>query len=608
MLSVLHLAEYAGPNPFAAEPVVVVRIVKGPDGDGPLAISRMREAFPDWVGECAGEADCIAQWSLGALNEIRGFIHAAGARPGGEGPIAWLGYHHLATSRAALELAASLVSQAARPEGLDLEAADRQLEALWERCRQWHPDYQARVLMQGARVRGIPYQQWLPAGKHWQFGWGRRSRVFEETQSIDDSAIGTRLQRDKVRTKALMVSLGMPTPGFALVSERHDLPAAARKIGWPCVLKPNDLGAGRGVTAGIRDLAQLETAFDAARAMTQHPILIEKFARGSDHRLTVLEGRLVAAIRREPSSVVGDGERTVKELIDELNRPRSRNMPKSRYLRPIKFDEVLERQLAAQGASLQAVPEAGRTLKLRSNSNLSTGGICIDETARVHADVARAAESLARALNIQYCGVDYITEDISRPGGFFIEANATPGIDAMIAAGQDPVALATQLLGELPGRIPVLLVVVEPQFIEEVAMGLRECSWPDTTGWACGADAGVGSARLRVAVPVGALRALCMNRVVERAVVVWPSDELQRTGMPVDRVEESIVCTDLPQPWPRVLRQQSGSLRLLADAEARKDDAQQVVGAELAGDLVQRVLREAQLFGQQVERLGLQGQ
>ena len=138
-------------------------------------------------------------------------------------------------------------------------------------------------------------------------------------------------------------------------------------------------------------------------------------------------------------------------LAADLNAPRSSNMVRSRYLRPIAMDDVLVRHLATQSLALEDVPARGQRVTLRSNANLSTGGMCNEATAACHPQVRAMAEQLAKTAGLAAVGINYLTTDISRApsetGGAFIEMNTTNGLDFCIAAGCSPSTIAQKILG-----------------------------------------------------------------------------------------------------------------------------------------------------------------
>lgn len=584
MLKVKHEATFFGANPFSANPVIVASILSDGDTFGAIeALTQgcvlLHDAFPEWLDATAPAiqepvaqiAQTAARWALGALNEVEGYLHDAGAAAMLGGARLWLGFHHQNVSLSALRLALEVLqTYAGLSKKLEGNRIDSALASLWQLCRNHHPDYQARILMQGARARDIPVLQFITGSRFWQYGWGCRSRVFFETLSNADGHVGGELQRSKVLSKMLFSELGIPTPNHQLVSQIGELPAAAKVVGWPCVLKPVSLGGGKGVTAGIRTISELEAAFTLARRYTSEPVMVEAFVPGQDYRLTVIDGRFFAAVRREPSSVIGDGKSSIAQLLAEVNRSRSPNKVKSHYLRPIPLDDILEQHLARQGVSVSTILEVGRHITLRSNANLSTGGVCINVTNDVHFHFKQMAETIAQTMGLATAGIDYITTDIGKSwqeGGALIEVNATPGADAVIAAGYDANAVAWAILGAAPARIPVQLIVVPQSDLVRALSYLRNVQSVGGFGWACNGQAAIDGMLLRItrSETRSSVETLLRHKSVKHACVVYSAEEIVRHGMPVDKVDYVTLCNDekmsLPAEWIKVLEDHSKSIK-----------------------------------------------
>lgn len=569
------IAEYHGPNPYALSPVVVAELAGVSDQMSndwaTLAASRLEEVFPvglpGLIGSsvtCGGDggkllASVAVRWALAVLNEVRGCLFDGDVlRQDGKIYI-WIGFHHASLSRDVLQLALKLAWGSAQKKLnklIVLEALDR----IWKSCRQHHPDYQARILMVGARKMGVPYLPFVPGSKYWQFGWGENSQIFFESSSNADGFVAGKLQRDKALAKEVMVSLGMPTPLYLRVAHEHELEPAVARIGYPCVLKPVDGGGGKGVTANISDIETLRAAYAYARRFSDRPLVLEQHVPGMDHRLMVIDGRLVAAIRREPSFVVGDGSSTVAELLADLNRDRSRNLTRSRYLRPIPQDEVLVRHLATQGLRLSDVLEEGRRVSLRSNANLSTGGVCTDMTEVLNPQVRAMAEQFALSLGLATAGLDYLTTDITRSpgevGGSFIELNSTPGLDACIAAGWSEESIATQVLRTTLGRIAVELCLVAPETLDRRMAEMRLGELEPDQGWVCGESLHIGSAVLHgeAVRSWGAVNAALRNRRLRRLRVLCTPEEIMQRGLPVDQLSSvEMEEVTLPDEWLKVV-------------------------------------------------------
>lgn len=595
---------YHGPNPLAADPVLVVDVVPEEAGMDRLlqAVAAMRERTADWYRHAPADESLppqqrigafLAAWSLQALTFVRGHLAAHGCAPDpATGRLrAWVGFHDAQLSFAALSLGARWLGALARgPAAPDSFAVE--LERIWQACRQRHPDYQASIVMQAARRSGIPYAPAWGLARHWRFGQGARSRVFFESASCADGHLGTRAAGSKALTKAALQSLGLPTPEFRIVAREAELEAAVAVVGYPCVTKPLDRGGGKGVSAGLRDLNAVRQGFAAARAASRGPVMVEAHVEGEDHRLMVVRGRLVAAIRREPPSVTGDGQRTIRELVAAQNAGRdARSLARSGFKRPIELDAGAQLHLAGLGLSADAVIEAGRTVRVRSNANLSTGGDCIDVTRQLHPEVRALAEMLARTLGLPMMGADYLATHIDRSpmecGGRFIEINTTPGLDALVTAGwpvEDAGDLALAASGEAPGRIPIDLLIVPRTALPEACAALQACAWPPGSGWAGTDRASLAGTALATgaAAPWAGVQCLLGHRGTTRAVVVACGEDIARHGLPLDACRTAHLLDELPPAWLQVLRGASEAVHLHDGARGGRAALDEAVARLLA--------------------------
>ena len=196
--------------------------------------------------------------------------------------------------------------------------------------------------------------------------------------------------------------------------------------------------------------------------------MVEKFLPGHDYRLLVVGHKLVAAARREPPLVVGDGVHTVRQLVDQVNADPRRGEGHATSLTKIRFDDIAIGRLQAQGLEPDSVPEKGRRVILRNNANLSTGGTATDVTDDVHPEVAARAVAAARMVGLDICGVDVVCESVLRPleeqSGGIVEVNAAPGLrmhlNPSYGKGRDVGQAVIDLMfpnGE-NGRVPVIAV------------------------------------------------------------------------------------------------------------------------------------------------------
>lgn len=572
------VAVFSGPSPWAREPVLVAELQTGGSDWGRLdeGCRRLRARWPDWFAVAPGEAAgtdtqpagtdpdaaaavrvgaCLAAWARGALNAMRGDVSEAGALVLRPSLLRfWVGYHLPSLAWRAAKLAVEVAGRAAISGPAGIDWAERALHAFCKQAGNLHPDRQMIFVLQAARVRGVPFLS--PAGttRAWQFGHGARSRLFYEAASNADGMVGVMLAANKAHSKQFMAALGVPVAPDIVLSDPAALGEAVRAIGWPCAVKPIDSGRGRGVTADVRDEKGLKAAFDHAQQHTRGPVMIERHIEGDDHRLLVLGGRFVSCVRRRPASVVGDGRRSLRALIDALNAAR---LTDSDYLKPVLEDEAFDRHLASLGLRLDSVPAPGRQVRLRSISNVSTGGELDFLTDRVHPALVKLVEAVARACGMSSLGFDYVTTDVGlhwrQSGGCFIEINETPGLDGLDRHPGKPAGwLGEALFGSDIGRIPLACAVVPA------------ADWSEWRAWLVSLDdmPGLGLAGPGLARACGVdwqadamsasetAAAVLRQRGVTRALLVTTDTALQTGGYPADRFETiALAGGGLPRAW-----------------------------------------------------------
>lgn len=336
-------------------------------------------------------------------------------------------YSEEAVGRLALELAQSLCDAALHDTPFDLVMALKSLSELDEDVR-LGPS--TGSIVEAAVARGIPYSR-MTAGSMVRLGWGSKQRRIQAAEMDLTSAIAEAIAQDKELTKKLLSAAGVPVPSGRSVLDVQDAWAAAQEIGLPVVVKPNDGNQGKGVTVNITSEAQLRKAFAVAKEFRQD-ILVERFMPGNDFRLLVVGDKLVAAARRDPPKVVGDGIHTIAELVAQVNADPRRGSGHATSLTKIRFDEIAKATLATQGFDADSVPAKGQRVNLRNNANLSTGGSATDVTDDVHPEVAARAIAAAHMVGLDICGVDVVCDTILRPleeqGGGIVEVNAAPGL------------------------------------------------------------------------------------------------------------------------------------------------------------------------------------
>ncbi|MDP6937817.1 MAG: cyanophycin synthetase [Planctomycetota bacterium] len=318
-------------------------------------------------------------------------------------------------------------------------------------------------LVRAAEERDIP---WLRLNRYSlvQFGHGRFGRRIQATITSETRHISVEIASDKEETNTLLADLGLPVARQRMVYSEREAVKAATRIGYPVVLKPLNANHGRGVSIELMDEASVTVAFNHAREHSR-TVLVESFITGLDHRLLVVDGKLVAASKRVPGHVVGDGQHTIAELVEVTNQDPRRGIGHEKVLTRLELDHQALRLLELKDMTAESVPASEEVVYLRSTGNLSTGGTAVDVTDVIHPDNREMAERAARAIGLDVAGVDFLTSDITESyrttGGAICEVNAAPGFRMHVAPSEGtPRDVAGPVLDMLfpagePARIPI---------------------------------------------------------------------------------------------------------------------------------------------------------
>lgn len=322
------------------------------------------------------------------------------------------------------------------------------------------------ALVEEAQLRKIPFIR-LNNRSLVQLGYGMNQKRIQATVASTTSSIAVEIACDKEDTKNLLESFGIPVPKGRIVYNEQELRAAVDRIGYPLVLKPVNGNHGRGATTNIQDW---ETAVQAFALAQRHSkgVIAETFIQGYDYRLLVVNYRFVAAAKRTPAMVVGDGISTIQALIDKENTNPKRGYGHENVLTLITVDDMTRNILKDKGLTLENILPAGEELYLKTTANLSTGGTATDVTDLVHPYNVFMAERITRIIGLDICGIDVMAPDISVPinenGGAVLEVNAAPGFRMHIAPTEGlPRNVAEPVIDMLypPGssaRIPIIAI------------------------------------------------------------------------------------------------------------------------------------------------------
>lgn len=484
-MEIVSTAVYVGPNVYARTPLIRLTVdlhrrAQTPVADfgdaltGPLlehlpglATARTERGEP--LLERLGEPGCrlgelMAQVAVALQNHGGTPAEVAMTRPAAHPDEVQVlyGYESEEVGLEAGEVARAIILELIAPEdgSFDIAEAIDDFDHFASR-RSLGPS--ALALVRAAEARDIPWIR-LNDASLIQVGQGKYQKRIEAALTSQTSHTAVEIAADKELCTRLLSDLGLPVPKQHQVRDAEDAVDAANAIGYPVVVKPVDGNHGRGVAVNLTTDDEVAQAFETA-LNEGSGVVVESMISGDDHRLLVIDGTLVAAARRMPGHVVGDGKSTIAELVAEVNRDPRRGAGHENMLTRLELDDAADRLLKAKGYDHDSVPPQGETVFLRKTANLSTGGTAIDVTDVIHPDNKLMAERAIRAVGLDIGGVDFLTTDITQSyrdtGGAICEINAGPGMRMHIAPsegkGRDVGGAVMEMLfpNGAPSRIPI---------------------------------------------------------------------------------------------------------------------------------------------------------
>jgi len=346
----------------------------------------------------------------------------------------------VAAGELAMRLLCSLLPDTLRPSGSVPEGWD------WPTARDEYIRFAQRralgpstaSLVHAAEKRGIPWLR-LNDQSLIQLGHGKYQQRIQATVTGRTPHISVELASDKEETNRILAALGLPVPRQELVQTEREAVRAANRLGYPVVTKPYNGNHGRGISIRLTTDEEVARGFAAAREHSRS-VIVETYLEGDDHRLLVVNGELVAATRRTPGRVIGDGRHSVAQLVEIVNQDPRRGVGHEKVLTRLEIDHQAQMMLARAGLTAESVPENGSAVYLRSTANLSTGGTATDVTDVIHPDNRDMAVRAVMAIGLDVGGVDFLSKDITLSyreiGGGICEINAAPGFRMHVAPSE----------------------------------------------------------------------------------------------------------------------------------------------------------------------------
>lgn len=338
-------------------------------------------------------------------------------------------------ARAALRLCQSLVDTGTYPQA----ELKKDLDDLINLRTGASLGASTEALVREAETLGIPWIQ-LDTCDLIQFGYGKHQQRVQAALTSHSNVLAVELACNKENTKKILAHMGVPVPLGKVIYSFKDLQETIDDLGgFPIVIKPLDGNHGRGITIDIQSWERAQVAYDRARDVS-NGVIVEHFYQGRDHRILVVDGKVVSVAERLPAHVVGNGIETIAALVDRENQDYRRGEGHDNILTQIQLDASTDEMFVSQGFALDTILQPGQICYLRATANLSTGGIAIDRTDEIHPDNVWVAERVSRIIGLDVAGIDVITTDISKPlheaDGVIIEVNAAPGLRMHIAPSQ----------------------------------------------------------------------------------------------------------------------------------------------------------------------------
>lgn len=345
----------------------------------------------------------------------------------------------------------------------DLEADIQQMREIRERVR-LGPS--TGSIVEEAVSRDIP---WIRLGSNSlvQLGYGINQMRFQATITCKTSNIAVDIACNKEETKRLLDLASVPVAVGSICVDLEDLKTTIEKIGYPIVLKPLDGNHGKGASINITNWEDAALGLEYAQKYSRR-VIVERFITGFDFRVLVIDNKLVAAAKRVPAHVIGNGKSTIQELIDVTNLDPRRGYGHENVLTQIDVDRDTLDLLKKAEMTVETIPNSGEIIYLKSTANLSTGGTSVDVTDMMHPENIFLAERISRVIGLDVCGIDIMAENLTQPlkenGGCILEVNAAPGFRMHLAPSEGlPRNVAAPVIDMLyppgkPSRIPIIAV------------------------------------------------------------------------------------------------------------------------------------------------------
>lgn len=288
-----------------------------------------------------------------------------------------------------------------------------------------------KLIIEEAKKAGIDYQIVSEKYNLVLLTYEGEEKLICRSRIPETSGAFSYIADNKEATYDVMEYYNLSYPKSLVTKNTEDIQKAIDMIGYPLVVKPQDGSAGNGVTVNLKTKEQIEHAFDIAKKYSDR-VIIQKYIPGDDYRIIVVGYKVLGVTKRVPAHIFGDGENTIKHLIDRENTSPLRTENYQSPLTKIEIDDDLIEVLEENNMTLDFIPKENQHVEVRSISNLSKGGEAESLISMVPEENIKLFEKMAYVLKAFVVGIDIRAQDVTKilsPEDYaVIEVNASPGI------------------------------------------------------------------------------------------------------------------------------------------------------------------------------------
>ncbi len=567
---------FYGPNIYAPVPIVINSFIVNPSSTQHLIpileymcdtyLNNYKDDLVPKTNDSTYLIKLFCKFSFELINQHNGILEFIEVKQIDNQIIGFIEFESLEVTLKAIQVSIKILNLLIH-DGLKSQNIDKILDSFTQFAKFYHA-YDKNLLLKSKQLN-IPSFQYINTNPLYrQYGWGENSRIFRMFSPMEDGYHGVNISMDKLESKKLLRSIGMPIAKHVVVENQKQLEEAIKQIGFPCVIKPVRGSQGIGITANIKNFSQLEKAYQKVKKSQygQHWIMLEEFIEGSDYRIVVVEGKCIGCFERLPTTICGNGSFTVKELIQEINIFRDNQEKNTELLKVINIDSTLVEHLETQDVSLNTILKEGKQIFLSSVSNYSAGGTIGKILKELPKEVCQIAETIAEITKIDVLGIDYISKDIQKPycqgHGAITEFNHYIDSESLNLLETDIYPL------EKCSRIQVDLIIIDKDSINSIE-NLLEKNDNASLGWCTNKKIYVGKLPLNNDNVNGweRVKVLLRQKTLSKAIIVCSVDEIITKGLPLDKFNTIHCIRNIDKEWYKVLEASSYKVKTFEHIE-----------------------------------------